>query len=73
MAHQGSTGGFLLLRIFSDVVWHPGLFIAGQLIVSASPRFLFILEVMIYCFLLPNVLRICIYEGGSGTSIIGVI
>ena len=39
---------FLLLQVFS-VVWRPGLYIAGQLIVSVSPRFLFIMDViMIY-------------------------
>ena len=38
-AHRGSTGVFLLLQIFSDVVWCPGLSIARQLIVSLSPRF----------------------------------
>ena len=37
LAHQGSTGDFSMLQIFSDVVWHPGLSIAGKLIVSVSP------------------------------------
>ena len=40
---------FFFLQIFSDVVWRSGLSIAGQLIVSVSPRFLFIMDViMIY-------------------------
>ena len=39
LTHRGSTGAFRLLRIFSDVVWHPGITITGQLIVSASPHF----------------------------------
>ena len=30
---------FFCSRIFSDVVWHTGISIAGQLIVSASPHF----------------------------------
>ena len=40
---------FLLLQIFSDVVWRPGISIAGQLILSVNPRFLFIMAlIMIY-------------------------
>ena len=51
LTHQGSTGVLLLLQIFSNVVRCPELSIAGQLIVSVSPRFLFILGViMIYLF-----------------------
>ena len=34
LAHKGSTSVFLLLQIFSDVVWRPGLSIAGQLVSS---------------------------------------
>ena len=46
---------FLLLQIFGDVVRGPGLCIAGQLIVSVSPRFSFILVViMIYLFVLDD-------------------
>ena len=39
LAHQVSTGGVPLLQIFGEVVMRPWLSIAGQLIVSASPRF----------------------------------
>ena len=38
-ARRRSTCVFLLLQMFSDVVWRPGISIAGQLIVSVSPRF----------------------------------
>ena len=43
---------FSLLLIFSDIVWRrPVLSIARQLILTASPRFLFIMVViMIYLF-----------------------
>ena len=59
LAHQGSTGVFLLLQTFSDVVWRPALSIAGQLIVSVSPRFLFLFVVYvikIYLFVLDDLL-----------------
>ena len=39
LANRGSNGVFLLLKIFIGVVWRPVLSIAGQLIVSVSPRF----------------------------------
>ena len=44
--YRGSTDVFRLLPIFGDVVWRPGLSIAGQLIASVSPHFKFI---MVYC------------------------
>ena len=34
LANRDSTSVFLLLQIFSDVVWRPGISIAGQHIVS---------------------------------------
>ena len=47
--------GHWVFQIFSDVVQCPGISIAGQLIVSVSPRFLFILVViMIYLFVLDD-------------------
>ena len=43
------------LQIFSDVVWHLEISIAGQLIVSVSPRFSFIMVVIIiYLFVLDD-------------------
>ena len=51
-AHRGSTGVLLFLHMFSDVVWHSVISIAGQLIVSLSPRFWFIMVfIIIYLFL----------------------
>ena len=38
LAYLGTTGVFLLLQIFSDDVWLPGLSIPRQLIISVSPR-----------------------------------
>ena len=53
----GSTGVFLLLQIFSDVVRRTRLSIAGQLIVSVSSRFLFILDVIVlYFFVIDDLL-----------------
>ena len=55
LVHHGSTGYFVLLQILIDVVWHPGLSIAVQLIVFASPPFGFILDViMIYWFVVDD-------------------
>ena len=48
LAHWGSIGVFLLLQIVSDVVRRPGLSIAGHLIVSVCPRFLFILYISMF-------------------------
>ena len=42
------------LQIFSDVVWHQEISIAGQLIVSVSPRVLFIMVVIINLFVLDD-------------------
>ena len=51
LAHRGSTGVFPLLQVFCDVLRYPGFSIVGQLIVSVSPHFLFILDlIMIYLF-----------------------
>ena len=51
---------FLLLQIFRDVVWRPGPSIARQPILSMSPRFWFILDViMIYLLVLDDYLTSC--------------
>ena len=46
---------FLLLTIFSDVVWRQGFSIVGQLNVSVSPRFFFLLVlIVIYLLVLDD-------------------
>ena len=48
-------GVFLLLEIFSAVVWRPGISIAEQLLESMNPRFRFIMVVIIiYLFVLDD-------------------
>ena len=46
---------FLVLQIIGDVVWYPGISITGHLIESVSPRFSFIMVVLIiYLFVLDD-------------------
>ena len=55
LAQRGSTCVLLLLQIFSDVVRRQGFSIVGELIVSMSPGFCFILDVfMIHLFVLDD-------------------
>ena len=50
-------GVFLLLEIFCDVVWRPGISITEQLLESMNPRFRFIMVIIIiYLFVLDDLL-----------------
>ena len=54
LAHWGSTGVFLLLRV-ALAIQRPGIAIVGQLTESMSPRFVFIMVViMTYLFVLGD-------------------
>ena len=48
----------MLTCYFSDVIWRPGLSVARQIIISARPRFCFIMMVgiVIYLFVLDDLL-----------------
>ena len=54
--------GFNLLKILRDVLRHPELSKAGHLIVSLSPRFLFIIYVIYFRFILYFTVKANVYQ-----------